>query len=98
VDDRGRDNAHQIVGVNAFVDQTGSERVGYRLDPVSDGGRSGALPSALHARPPARRPRSKPSWRREEAGTYSTGRTALAARCTVGEVCGVLREEWGSYR
>jgi hypothetical protein len=25
-------------------------------------------------------------------------RTALAAHCTVGEVCGVLREEWGSYR
>jgi hypothetical protein len=25
-------------------------------------------------------------------------RTALAVHCTVGEVCGVLREEWGSYR
>ena len=24
-------------------------------------------------------------------------RTALAARCTVGEVCGALRGEWGSY-
>jgi methylmalonyl-CoA mutase N-terminal domain/subunit len=24
-------------------------------------------------------------------------RTALAARCTVGEVCGALRDEWGTY-
>ena len=24
-------------------------------------------------------------------------REALAARCTVGEICGVLREEWGTY-
>ena len=24
-------------------------------------------------------------------------RAALAARCTVGEVCGTLRAEWGSY-
>jgi hypothetical protein len=24
-------------------------------------------------------------------------RDALAARCTVGEICGVLREEWGTY-
>ena len=24
-------------------------------------------------------------------------REALAALCTVGEVCGVLREEWGTY-
>ena len=25
-------------------------------------------------------------------------RAALSAHCTVGEVCGTLREEWGSYR
>jgi methylmalonyl-CoA mutase N-terminal domain/subunit len=24
-------------------------------------------------------------------------REALTASCTVGEVCGVLREEWGTY-
>jgi methylmalonyl-CoA mutase N-terminal domain/subunit len=24
-------------------------------------------------------------------------RAALAARCTVGEVCGALRSEWGTY-
>jgi hypothetical protein len=24
-------------------------------------------------------------------------RAALAARCSVGEVCGVLRTEWGTY-
>ena len=24
-------------------------------------------------------------------------REALRARCTVGEICGVLREEWGTY-
>ncbi|HEY6017871.1 MAG TPA: methylmalonyl-CoA mutase family protein, partial [Gaiellaceae bacterium] len=24
-------------------------------------------------------------------------REALRARCTVGEICGVLREEWGMY-
>ena len=24
-------------------------------------------------------------------------RAALAVHCTVGEVCGTLREEWGSY-
>jgi methylmalonyl-CoA mutase N-terminal domain/subunit len=24
-------------------------------------------------------------------------RAALAARCTVGEICGVLREEFGEY-
>jgi methylmalonyl-CoA mutase N-terminal domain/subunit len=24
-------------------------------------------------------------------------RAALAAHCTVGELCGALREEWGTY-
>jgi hypothetical protein len=24
-------------------------------------------------------------------------RAALSARCTIGEICGVLREEWGEY-
>jgi hypothetical protein len=24
-------------------------------------------------------------------------RDALRARCTIGEICGVLREEWGEY-
>jgi methylmalonyl-CoA mutase N-terminal domain/subunit len=24
-------------------------------------------------------------------------REALRARCTIGEICGVLREEWGTY-
>ena len=24
-------------------------------------------------------------------------RAALRARCTIGEICGVLRDEWGEY-
>ena len=42
--------------------------------------------------PRSRRPRASP---REPL--LEPMRMALAARCTVGEVCGALRGEWGSY-
>jgi methylmalonyl-CoA mutase N-terminal domain/subunit len=34
---------------------------------------------------------------RGEANLLSPMREALRARCTVGEICETLREEWGMY-
>ena len=89
-----------IVGVNSNVEE-GREEIGlHRLDPESErrqiertasvrGGRSAADAEAALARV-----------REVAQGTENLLppiRDALGAMCTVGEVCSVLREEWGTY-
>ena len=89
-----------IVGVNAFVEEA-SERD--RAAPDRPGGR--AAPGRADARacaPGATRPRRSGRSRacaRPRAGRRTCSRrcaTRSRALCTVGEVCGVLREEWGT--
>jgi len=90
-----------IVGVNRFTDGEGEEEIElHRLDPeierrqVERTQRVRAERSAEAA--------SGALGRVREATRGTTNllypmREALAARCTVGEICGVLREELGTY-
>ena len=69
--------------------------------------RGGAAAGGAHApraRRAGRRRLSRPRWPRcarppaqPDANVLEPMRDALAARGTVGEVCGVLREEWGTF-
>jgi methylmalonyl-CoA mutase N-terminal domain/subunit len=94
--------ARTIVGVNAYTEEGGggSGVELHRLDPA-------ATQRQLERTRRVRAERSGPA---AEAGlaavrTAARGsenmlpplRGALAARCTVGEICEVLREEWGDY-
>jgi methylmalonyl-CoA mutase, N-terminal domain len=94
--------ARKIVGVNAFVDETGSERIElHRLDPVSERRQVERTIAVRAAREAAAATAALEAVRGAARGSENLLppiRTALAAHCTVGEVCGVLREEWGSYR
>jgi methylmalonyl-CoA mutase, N-terminal domain len=90
-----------IVGVNAFSEAGGDERIElHRLDPVS-------IERQLER---TRRVRAE---RDDDAAAGALGkvrtaargtdnllppmREALAAHCTVGEICNVLRAEWGEH-
>jgi methylmalonyl-CoA mutase, N-terminal domain len=89
-----------IVGVNTNVEE-GREEIGlHRLDPESErrqiertqqvrAGRNAADAAAALERVLAAA--------RGTENLLPSIREALAALCTVGEVCGVLREEWGTY-
>jgi methylmalonyl-CoA mutase N-terminal domain/subunit len=89
-----------IVGVNSNV-EAGREEIGlHRLDPESErrqiertasvrGGRSAADAEAALVR--------VQEVARGTENLLPPIRDALGAMCTVGEVCSVLREEWGTY-
>jgi methylmalonyl-CoA mutase N-terminal domain/subunit len=90
-----------IVGVNRYPDPTDSDielqvvtheseqrQIG-RLAAVRAARDEAACDGALVAVGAAARDSSAP--------LLEPLRAALAARCTVGEVCGALRAEWGSY-
>ena len=70
-------------------------------------GRRGAAGGAHAgvARGPQRRTRRQPGWPTcapravaSDVNLLEPMRAALAARCTIGEICEVLREEWGTLR
>jgi methylmalonyl-CoA mutase N-terminal domain/subunit len=89
-----------IVGVNAHVEEGGEEIELHRLDPEAE-------------RRQVERTRRARGERNAQAASQALGRVrdaargtenmlppmreALSAMCTVGEICGVLREEWGTY-
>src|SRR5581483_9122526 len=89
-----------IVGVNAYAGDEEAQIELHRLDPAAE-------------RRQVERTRRVRAGRDDAAATAALGsvrsaargsenmlpplREALAAWCTVGEVCGVLREEWGTY-
>ena len=90
-----------VVGVNRYQDDAAAEPELHRLDPASEqrqcdrlravrAGRNAVAQSAALASVRA-------AARIADAGLLEPIRAALAARCTVGEVCEVLREEWGTY-
>ena len=88
--------------MNAFADDATTEAI--ELHAPRPRGR--AAPGRAHARacaPRATRTRPSAALARVREAARGTEnllpplREALAARCTVGEICGVLREEWGTY-
>jgi methylmalonyl-CoA mutase N-terminal domain/subunit len=89
-----------IVGVNAHVEADEAEIELHRLDPeaerrqVERTQRVRAERDAAAARHALERVRSAA---RNTENMLPPIRDALASLCTVGEVCGTLREEWGTY-
>jgi methylmalonyl-CoA mutase N-terminal domain/subunit len=89
-----------IVGVNANVEE-GREEIGlHRLDPESERRQIERTQQVRGRRNSAEAVAALAGVRAAARGTENLLppiREALAAMCTVGEVCGVLREEWGTY-
>ena len=90
-----------VVGVNRYVTEDVDDTEILKLDPQSEGQQLERLESFK-----AKRDREAVGARLEELRETCRGagnllhplRAALAEHCTVGEVCGVMREEFGEYR
>ncbi|MEN3341545.1 MAG: methylmalonyl-CoA mutase, N-terminal domain [Actinomycetota bacterium] len=89
-----------IVGVNRFQEE-GAETVElHRLDPESERRqreRTARVRAERDAREAARALEAVRETARGDANLLPPMREALRARCTVGEICEALREEWGMY-
>jgi methylmalonyl-CoA mutase N-terminal domain/subunit len=94
--------SRKLVGVNAYVDDGSESRIElHRLDPEAERRQVGRTVRVRSERDPAAAAEGLEAVRAAARGTANMLppiRAALAAYCTVGEVCGTLREEWGSYR
>ena len=90
-----------IVGVNGFAEHEAEPIELHRLDPDAERRqleRTARVRAERNAEE-ARRPRSTEvrEAARGDAQPAAPMREALRARCTVGEICNVLREEFGTY-
>ncbi|MBV8562059.1 MAG: methylmalonyl-CoA mutase, partial [Actinobacteria bacterium] len=89
-----------IVGVNEFVEAS-EERVELlRIDPEAERRqleRTARVRAERNADEAARALAAVRETARGESNLLPVMREALRARCTVGEICNTLREEWGMY-
>jgi methylmalonyl-CoA mutase, N-terminal domain len=89
-----------IVGVNTNVEPEQEHIELHKLDPAIERGQVERTAHVRAARDTAAAERALADVRETARGTANvlpSLRTALAAHCTVGEICGVLRAEWGTY-
>jgi methylmalonyl-CoA mutase N-terminal domain/subunit len=91
-----------IVGVNRFVEETDGQPVEiHRLDPASEREQTARLRAWRAGRDAAAADAALRALRQAavspDAPLLEPMRAALATGSTVGEVCGALREEWGTY-
>ncbi len=94
------DGSLVVVGVNRWVDEAAVEPDLHRLDPASEArqvertraARAGRNPVAATAALTAVRAAARTA----DVNLLEPMRAALAAHCCIGEVCEVLREEWGT--
>jgi methylmalonyl-CoA mutase N-terminal domain/subunit len=89
-----------IIGVNRFTTDAPDRVELHRLDPAIERAQRDRLQELRAARDSAAVEAAIAEVRRlEPTGTnlLPALRTALAARATVGELCGALREVWGTY-
>jgi methylmalonyl-CoA mutase N-terminal domain/subunit len=89
-----------VVGVNAFVEDTGGEVELLQVDPAIERRqreRTARVRSERDADAAARSLAEVRVAAESDANLLPPIREALRARCTVGEICGVLRELWGTY-
>ncbi len=90
----------KIVGMNAFGDEGEAGIELHRLDPDSERRQLERTRRVRAERNAAEAERALGEVRAAAGGTANLLppiREALAAMCTIGEVCGVLREEWGTH-
>jgi methylmalonyl-CoA mutase, N-terminal domain len=90
-----------IVGVNAFGEEADNGRIElHRLDPEAESRQLERTRRVRAERNAVEAERVLVGLREAARGTANMLppiREALAAWCTVGEICGVLREEWGTH-
>jgi methylmalonyl-CoA mutase N-terminal domain/subunit len=89
-----------VVGVNRYVEEEDERVELLHVDPASERAQRERTARVRAERDPAAAEAALAEVRRV-AGTSENLlpalREALRARCTVGEICGVLRELWGTY-
>jgi methylmalonyl-CoA mutase N-terminal domain/subunit len=89
-----------IVGVNAFEEESGERIELLQIDPAAEQRqleRTAHVRAERNAEDAATAIAAVRQAARDEANLLPPMREALRARCTVGEVCETLREEWGMY-
>ncbi|HEX7744702.1 MAG TPA: methylmalonyl-CoA mutase family protein [Micromonosporaceae bacterium] len=90
-----------VVGLNRFVVDEEEPYEPLRVDPAIEAAQAQRLAELRSARDPAAVERALTDLRAAASGTDNVlypMKEALRARATVGEVCGALREIWGTYR
>jgi len=89
-----------IVGVNRFVEDEPERVELQQIDPEAERRQLERTARVRAERNPEEAARGLDAVReaaRGDANLLPVMRDALRARCTVGEVCEALREEWGMY-
>jgi methylmalonyl-CoA mutase N-terminal domain/subunit len=89
-----------IVGVNAFEDASAERIELLRIDPAAEQRqleRTARLRAERNAEEAASAIAAVREAARGDGNLLPPMREALRARCTVGEICETLREEWGMY-
>ena len=89
-----------IVGVNAFEDESDERIELLRIDPAAERRqleRTARVRAERNAEEAAAAIAAVRDAARGDANLLPPMREALRARCTVGEICEALREEWGMY-
>jgi methylmalonyl-CoA mutase N-terminal domain/subunit len=89
-----------IVGVNRFAEEEEEKVELQRIDPAAERRQLERTARVRAERSAADAEAALARVREAAAGAENLlppMREALRARCTVGEICGVLREEWGTY-
>jgi methylmalonyl-CoA mutase N-terminal domain/subunit len=93
--------ARVMVGVNRFTVDEEEPYQPLRVDPAIEAAQAERLARLRRSRDVAAVERSLADLRAAASGTANVlypMKDALRARATVGEVCGTLRQVWGSYR
>jgi methylmalonyl-CoA mutase N-terminal domain/subunit len=89
-----------VVGVNRYTEDEEEEIELHRLDPEAERRQVERTARVRAERDPAAADAALERVREVARGTENLlppMREALAARCTVGEICNVLREEFGTH-
>ena len=89
-----------VVGVNEFTQETEEHFELHRVDPAGEKRQRERLARVRRERNPEAAARALALVRETAAGTGNLLpplREALRARCTIGELCGALRDLWGTY-
>ncbi|MBX5473424.1 MAG: methylmalonyl-CoA mutase [Thermoleophilia bacterium] len=89
-----------IVGVNRFQEEEAERLELLRIDPQAERRQLERTARVRAERNPEQAARALAAVRetaRGQANLLPAMREALRAYCTIGEICGVLRDEWGTY-
>ena len=89
-----------IVGVNAYEEESGERIELLQIDPAAERRqleRTARVRAERNAEEAAAAIAAVREAARGDANLLPPMREALRARCTVGEICEALREEWGMY-